>query len=86
MNHLWLGMNLRDAIAAPIVFVDADNNLKFEPGFDEVNHLCSHSLCPIMTLCCNCPSTGYTFLSPGRQILQLGNAPFASNTDAKGTP
>ncbi|XP_029920720.1 glutathione hydrolase 5 proenzyme isoform X2 [Myripristis murdjan] len=35
MNHLWLGMNLRDAIAAPIVFVDADNNLNFEPGFDE---------------------------------------------------
>uniref|UniRef100_A0A668AMH1 Glutathione hydrolase n=1 Tax=Myripristis murdjan TaxID=586833 RepID=A0A668AMH1_9TELE len=56
MNHLWLGMNLRDAIAAPIVFVDADNNLNFEPGFDEVNHLCSHSLCPIMTLFCNCPS------------------------------
>ncbi|XP_029301369.1 glutathione hydrolase 5 proenzyme [Cottoperca gobio] len=35
INHLWLGMNLKDAIAAPIVFVDSDNNVNFEPGFNE---------------------------------------------------
>lgn len=35
INHLWLGMNLKDAIAAPIVFVDAKNNVNFEPGFDK---------------------------------------------------
>lgn len=36
MNHLWLKMSLKDAIAAPIVYVDSRNNLKFEPGFDKV--------------------------------------------------
>lgn len=36
MNHLWLKMSLNDAIAAPIVYVDSRNNLKFEPGFDKV--------------------------------------------------
>ncbi|KAM9734809.1 glutathione hydrolase 5 proenzyme [Menidia menidia] len=35
MNHLWLGMSLKDAIAAPIVFVDSKNNVNFEKGFDE---------------------------------------------------
>ncbi|XP_074545966.1 glutathione hydrolase 5 proenzyme [Halichoeres trimaculatus] len=30
MNRLWLGMNLTEAIAAPIVFVDSQNNLNFE--------------------------------------------------------
>ncbi|KAM4635169.1 glutathione hydrolase 5 proenzyme isoform 2-T2 [Polymixia lowei] len=35
INHLWLEMNLKDAIAAPVIFVDANNNLKFEPGFDK---------------------------------------------------
>lgn len=30
-------MNLKDAIAAPIVFVDSKNNVNFEPGFDKVN-------------------------------------------------
>nr|XP_020441421.1 gamma-glutamyltransferase 5 isoform X2 [Monopterus albus] len=35
MNHLWLGMNLKDAIHAPIVFVDSKNNLNFEPGFNK---------------------------------------------------
>lgn len=35
VNRLWLGMNLTDAIAAPIVFVDSMNNVNFEPGFDE---------------------------------------------------
>ncbi|XP_071376713.1 glutathione hydrolase 5 proenzyme [Centroberyx affinis] len=34
INRLWLGMNLTDAIAAPVVFVDAKNNLNFEKGFD----------------------------------------------------
>lgn len=35
INHLWLGMDLKDAIKARIVFVDSQNNLNFEPGFDE---------------------------------------------------
>ncbi|XP_035464330.2 glutathione hydrolase 5 proenzyme-like [Scophthalmus maximus] len=35
INRLWLGMNLEDAIAAPIVFVDSKNNVNFEPGFDK---------------------------------------------------
>ncbi|TKS84508.1 Gamma-glutamyltransferase 5 [Collichthys lucidus] len=35
MNRLWLGMNLRDAIAEPIVFVDSRNNLNFESKFNE---------------------------------------------------
>lgn len=35
MNRLWIKMSLKDAIAAPIVFVDSNNNVNFEPGFDE---------------------------------------------------
>lgn len=35
MNRVWLKMSLKDAIAAPIVFVDSGNNVNFEPGFDE---------------------------------------------------
>ncbi|KAF3696079.1 Glutathione hydrolase 5 proenzyme [Channa argus] len=35
MNHLWFGKSLKDAIAAPVVFVDAQNALKFEPKFDK---------------------------------------------------
>ncbi|KAK5852123.1 hypothetical protein PBY51_023620 [Eleginops maclovinus] len=35
INHLWLGMNLKDAIAAPIVFVDSSNYLNFERGFNK---------------------------------------------------
>ncbi|XP_072311531.1 glutathione hydrolase 5 proenzyme [Eucyclogobius newberryi] len=35
MNRLWLKMSLKDAISAPIVFVDSKNNVNFEPGFDE---------------------------------------------------
>ncbi|KAG8010678.1 Glutathione hydrolase 5 proenzyme [Nibea albiflora] len=35
MNRLWLGMNLRDAIAEPIVFVDSNNDLNFEPEFNQ---------------------------------------------------
>lgn len=31
-------MNLTDAIAEPIIFVDAENNLNFETGFDEVKY------------------------------------------------
>lgn len=42
MNRLWLGMNLKDAIAAPIVFVDSKNNVYFEPNFDKVKK--SHRL------------------------------------------
>lgn len=36
MNRLWLKMSLKDAIAAPIVFVDSENNVKLEHGFDKV--------------------------------------------------
>ncbi|XP_068995204.1 gamma-glutamyltransferase 5a [Embiotoca jacksoni] len=35
MNHLWLGKNLKEAIAAPVVFVDSQNAVKFEPSFDK---------------------------------------------------
>lgn len=36
MNRLWLGMNLKEAIAAPIIFVDSKNIANFEPGFNKV--------------------------------------------------
>ncbi|KAM9841087.1 glutathione hydrolase 5 proenzyme [Aulostomus maculatus] len=35
INHLWLGMSLEDAIAAPTIFIDSKNVVNFEPGFDE---------------------------------------------------
>ncbi|XP_038589734.1 glutathione hydrolase 5 proenzyme [Micropterus salmoides] len=35
MNRLWLGMNLREAITVPIVFVDSKNNVNFEPAFEK---------------------------------------------------
>lgn len=35
MNRLWMGMNLTEAIAAPIVFVDSENRVNFESRFDE---------------------------------------------------
>lgn len=38
MNHLWFGKSLKEAIAAPVVFVDSENTAKFEPGFDKVTH------------------------------------------------
>lgn len=38
MNHLWFGKSLKEAIAAPVVFVDSQGVVKFEPGFDEVRH------------------------------------------------
>ncbi|XP_061907682.1 gamma-glutamyltransferase 5a isoform X2 [Entelurus aequoreus] len=34
MNHLWFGKSLKEAIATPVVFVDSDNAVKFEPNFD----------------------------------------------------
>lgn len=39
INHLWLGMSLQDAIAAPIVFVDSENTVNFEKGFEKVTFL-----------------------------------------------
>uniref|UniRef100_A0A8C9T0R6 Gamma-glutamyltransferase 5a n=1 Tax=Scleropages formosus TaxID=113540 RepID=A0A8C9T0R6_SCLFO len=36
MNHLWFGKDLKEAISAPVVFVDSKNALKFEPDFDQV--------------------------------------------------
>lgn len=47
INRLWLGMNLEDAIAAPIVFVDSKNNVNFEPGFDKVKYFCFNTRCPL---------------------------------------
>lgn len=47
MNRLWLKMSLKDAIAAPIVYVDSKNNVKLEPGFDEVEQPESVILCPV---------------------------------------
>ncbi|KAM4719735.1 glutathione hydrolase 5 proenzyme [Anableps anableps] len=35
INRLWLGMSLKKSIAAPIIFVDSNNLVNFEPGFDE---------------------------------------------------
>ncbi|XP_028457591.1 glutathione hydrolase 5 proenzyme [Perca flavescens] len=35
MNRLWLGMNLKDAIAEPIVFVNSNNIVNFEKGFNK---------------------------------------------------
>uniref|UniRef100_A0A3Q1EUE6 Glutathione hydrolase n=1 Tax=Acanthochromis polyacanthus TaxID=80966 RepID=A0A3Q1EUE6_9TELE len=35
INRLWLGMNLKDAIAAPIVFVNSKNDVNLEPDFDK---------------------------------------------------
>lgn len=48
INHLWLGMNLADAIAAPIVYVDSNSGVNFEPEFDEVRYLYFHPHCPLM--------------------------------------
>ncbi|XP_059214650.1 glutathione hydrolase 5 proenzyme [Centropristis striata] len=35
INRVWLGMKLKDAIDARIVFVDSNNNVNFEPKFDK---------------------------------------------------
>ncbi|XP_020486756.1 gamma-glutamyltransferase 5a isoform X1 [Labrus bergylta] len=35
MNHFWFGKSLKEAIAAPVVFVDSQNAAKFEPKFDK---------------------------------------------------
>ncbi|KAM9857825.1 gamma-glutamyltransferase 5a [Aulostomus maculatus] len=35
MNHLWFGKSLKEAIAAPVVFVDSQNALMFESHFDK---------------------------------------------------
>lgn len=57
MNHLWFGNNLKEAIAAPVVFVDSQNAAKFEPTFDQVNtvntFICDNTsyLLPLSLLC-----------------------------------
>lgn len=43
MNHLWFGKSLKEAIATPVVFVNSENAVKFEPNFDEVNHCIMYS-------------------------------------------
>ncbi|XP_072244498.1 gamma-glutamyltransferase 5a [Leuresthes tenuis] len=35
INNLWFGKSLKDSIAVPVVFVNSQNAVKFEPGFDE---------------------------------------------------
>ncbi|KAM9455592.1 glutathione hydrolase 5 proenzyme [Clarias gariepinus] len=35
MNKLWFGMNLEDAIKDKVVYVNADNSVSFEHGFNE---------------------------------------------------
>ncbi|KAK5871281.1 hypothetical protein PBY51_004171 [Eleginops maclovinus] len=35
MNHLWFGKSLKEAIAAPVFFVNAMNSVKFEVHFDQ---------------------------------------------------
>ncbi|XP_077571275.1 gamma-glutamyltransferase 5a [Stigmatopora nigra] len=35
INNLWLGMSLQEAIAAPILYVDSENAVKFEGNFDK---------------------------------------------------
>ncbi|CAN9513511.1 unnamed protein product [Ophioblennius macclurei] len=35
INHLWFGKSLKEAIGAPVLYVDPENAVKFEPGFDE---------------------------------------------------
>ncbi|XP_072538691.1 glutathione hydrolase 5 proenzyme-like [Salminus brasiliensis] len=35
MNYLWFGKSLEGSIAAPVVYVDSKNALKFEPDFDK---------------------------------------------------
>ncbi|XP_057687566.1 gamma-glutamyltransferase 5a [Corythoichthys intestinalis] len=35
MNNLWLGKSLKEAIAAPVLYVDSENAVKFESNFDK---------------------------------------------------
>ncbi|KAM9743261.1 gamma-glutamyltransferase 5a [Menidia menidia] len=35
INNLWFGKSLKKAIAVPVVFVDSQNAVKFEPSFDK---------------------------------------------------
>ncbi|XP_035511158.1 glutathione hydrolase 5 proenzyme-like [Morone saxatilis] len=35
INHLWFGKSLKQAIKAPVVFVNSDNEVEYEKDFDE---------------------------------------------------
>ncbi|XP_054906901.1 gamma-glutamyltransferase 5a [Poeciliopsis prolifica] len=35
INHLWFGKSLKEAIDTPVVYVDSENRLTFEPKFDK---------------------------------------------------
>ncbi|XP_016529275.1 gamma-glutamyltransferase 5a isoform X2 [Poecilia formosa] len=35
INHLWFGKSLKEAIDTPVVYVDPENKVKFEPKFDK---------------------------------------------------
>lgn len=37
MNKLWLGFDLRAAIAAPILHVNSKGHVEYEPSFSQVN-------------------------------------------------
>ncbi|XP_028971759.1 glutathione hydrolase 5 proenzyme isoform X2 [Esox lucius] len=36
MNYVWFGKTLEEAISDPVVHVNSNNKLNFEPGFDQV--------------------------------------------------
>lgn len=38
INHLWFRKSLKEAINAPVVYVDSKNTVKFETEFDKVKH------------------------------------------------
>ncbi|KAF4108429.1 glutathione hydrolase 5 proenzyme [Onychostoma macrolepis] len=58
MNHLWFGMNLKESIAAKIVFVDSNNNVLFERGYDnssisamqKIGHIVKNSKFPFFNV------------------------------------
>ncbi|XP_076859438.1 gamma-glutamyltransferase 5a isoform X2 [Brachyhypopomus gauderio] len=35
MNYLWFGKSLKESITAPVVYVDSNNMLRFEPAFNK---------------------------------------------------
>lgn len=52
MNKLWLGFDLTEAIAAPILHVNSKGHVEYEPKFNEVR-LRSHR--PLETHVVQCP-------------------------------
>lgn len=50
MHHIWFGKGLRESIAAPVIFVDAKNDLWFEANFDKVNERTCGGRCSCLTV------------------------------------